>query len=269
MLTLNQCAPPAKAPRGQSDSSHYYGHTAERGWHPLYTPEKNYSLREARKAQAEGLVAVPSVTTYLGELRKQQVETWKMEQVARACYRNVPKMDEAEECFVDRTVGLAMGASKPAADLGTRIHAAIELAVAGKDYDADMDRYVQPVLVERAKYGLESVAQEKCVGSLQHGYAGKVDDICTNLTISDYKSRGKPEAYPTDWCQIAAYGYAEWGNDFFLNGAGIVFPIATKGDAKVCPEMRLGKDLVQALEAFIGLTGTWRYFHRFDPRVAA
>lgn len=270
-MILNMTAPPAKAEKAQ-DSSHWYSHTAERGWYALHTPEKNFTLREARKLAVEGGVAVPSVTAYLSEIDKKPVMDWKMEQVAKACYRQwqdyvdmgstIPSIEE----WTDRAIDTASRASHPARDLGSRIHAAIELAVAGKDYDAAMDVYVQPVLAERAKWGLVSVAQEKCVGSLEYGYAGRADDFADGMIASDVKSRGQAKAYDTDWLQLASYSYAEWGNDFFTKGAAIVFPVSTKGLIECKSEMRPGKDLVQAFEAFIHMTGCWRYFHRFDPR---
>lgn len=266
MTILNEQSPAAKS-AGKSDSSHWYGYSDTLGWHPLYTPDKNFTLREARKLQAAGMVAVPSVTTYIGELRKRQVEIWQQEQVAGVCYDFVPHTrtlprDEWIELALDR----ASNASGPAQKLGSQIHAAIELAVGGKDYDAAMDIYVQPVLRERENWGLISIAQEKCVGHLKLGYGGKVDDICEGMIIVDYKSRGKVEAYPTDWCQIAAYGYAEFGEAFFDNGSGLAFPISTKEPGIVKPVMKTGAELRQAFEAFLGLTGTWRYFHNYDPR---
>lgn len=267
---LNQSAPALKAPRGSSDSSHWYGHDSSRGFYPLYSPDKSYTMREARKDKQAGIAVVPSVTTVISEVKKKQVDDWKMEQVAKAAWRlHKQFLFTDESLFIDQVLGEADRASHPARDLGTAIHAAIELAVAGKDYDAAMDVYVQPVLQERANYGLVSIAQEKCVGSLEYGYAGKVDDICEGLIISDYKSRGEAKDYPSDWAQIAAYGHAEFGDDFFRNGAGIVFPIGTKTPGVVKPVMKTGAALRPAFEAFLGLTASWRFFHSFDPRVVA
>lgn len=258
-------APPAKAEKA-GDSTHWYGHTAERGWYPLYTPEKNFTLREARKVVADGGVAVPSVTAYLSEIGKKPVTDWKMEQVAKACWCMPHSQYTDEEAWIDTAIHRANKASHPARDLGTAIHAAVELAIAGNDYDAAMDVYVQPVMAERAKWGIKSVAQEKCVGSLTGGYAGRVDDIAEGMIISDIKSRGEPKVYPTDWLQIAAYGFAEFGNDFFIKGAGIVFPLSTKRPGECAPEMKLGKDMVGDFEGFMGLVAYWRTSHRFDPR---
>lgn len=270
-MILNQNAPAAKAEKA-GDSSHWYGHTPEAGWHPLYTPDKNFTLRQARVVQAEGGIAVPSVTTYLSDIDKKPVIDWKMEQVAKACrhmaLQSLPEVIDrySEQEWCEMAIGTASRASHPARDLGTAIHAAIELAVAGKDYDAAMDVYVQPVLAERAKWSLVSIAQEKCVGNAEMGYAGKVDDLCEGMIVSDYKSRGKANAYPTDWVQAAAYGYAEWGNSFFLSGAAIIFPIGTKEPGLVKSVMKPGKELLQAFDAFCGLMQSWRYFHKYDPR---
>ena len=55
MPVLNQQDAPLAASKGTSDSSHWYSFT-DGQWLPLYTPEKNYTLREARKDQAAGKV---------------------------------------------------------------------------------------------------------------------------------------------------------------------------------------------------------------------
>ncbi len=268
MITLNQQAPAAPAPKGVSDSSHWYAHNDVAGWYPLYGPDKPYGMREARKDQAAGLTVVPSVTTYIGEVKKKQVDDWMQKQVAKAAFNSIEKCFCSEDVFVDHVIDTASRASHPARDLGTKIHAAIELAVAGEYYAAAMDVYVQAVLKERENYGLVSLAQEKCVGNLEYGYAGKVDDICEGLIISDYKSRGEAKDYPTDWVQAAAYGHAEWGNKFFENGAAIIFPISTKVPGVVKPVMKTGKALLPAFEAFIGLTSVYRYMHAYEPRSA-
>ena len=78
MTVLNQQDAPIAASKGTSDSSHWYSFT-DGQWLPLYTPEKNYTLREARKDQAAGKVVVPSVTTIFKVLNKPQLTNWLME----------------------------------------------------------------------------------------------------------------------------------------------------------------------------------------------
>jgi hypothetical protein len=263
-MILNQSAPPLKAEK-VSDSSHWYGWTQNAGWHALYTPTKNYTLREARIAVAGGGVAVPSTTTYLGVLEKAPVIDYKLKAVANACW-DLKNGSLTRDEWVDAAVNRGKTASHPARDLGSNIHGAIETSVAGRDYDATYDQYVTPVMEQRSKWGLVSIAQEECVGSLEYGYGGKADDLCEGCIVVDYKSRKNAVSYKTDWAQIASYGYAKWGNDFFTKGAGIVFPISTGQPGLVSPEMKPGKDLVRYFDGFLGLTAWWRTDNKFDPR---
>jgi len=272
MITLNQDAPAAK-PAGRSDSSHFYGWNEKAGWYPLYTPEKNYTLREARKDQAAGVVAVPSVTTYFKCLNKQQLLDWKMEQVANACYDDQEARSWERDEYVQAMVARADNASRPAADLGTAIHAAIELAIADKDYEAGMDQYVQPVMKARAELGIKSLGVETCCGSLGLGYGGKCDEYAEGFTIVDLKSRkSKPAkqpkvaSYSTDRLQTASYGYALFGNDFFTKGRGIILGISTTVPGLVTAHEFTGAELADAFDAFIGLTKVWRFENSFDPR---
>jgi len=266
---------PVAAPDKSADfvGSHYYGHEPGRGWFPLYEPGKNFTLREARKVQKEGRVVVPSVTTYFKVLHKQMLVDWLIGQHLDVALRTpVAQFNNTEE-WKDHVCNVASNSSRGAADLGTNIHAAIEAAVGGQDYAADMEAYVAPVLAKRAELGLSSVAQERPVGSLKYGYGGKVDDICTGLTIVDYKSRksrkAKVASYSTDKIQLAAYGFAEHSNEFFKSGRGVIFGISTTEPGVITVHEFSGPELVPAFEAFLGLMQVWRFENNFDPRVKA
>ena len=273
MSTLFTEAPALKADKSADFvGSHYYSYEPAKGWFPLYEPGKNFTLREARKVHKEGKVVVPSVTTYFKVLHKQNLVDWLIGQHLDVALRTpVAQFNNTEE-WKDHVCNVASNSSKGAADLGTKIHANIEAAVGGKDYDADMAQYVEPVLAKRAELGLQSVAQEKSVGSLKYGYGGKVDDLCTGLTVVDYKSRkgrkGKVASYSTDELQGAAYGFCEYGNEFFRNGKFYVFGISTTEPGVITVHEFAGKDLVPAFEAFLGLMQVWRFENNFDPRIA-
>lgn len=277
MTTLNQNAPAATAPKsGDFKGGHYYGIDNYGDWFPLYEPEKNFTLREARKIVDGGGVAVPSVTTYFNVLNKPQLNDWAQENAANAMFDFLCDHDASEDQrsdYVEWAISKASEASRPAADLGTRIHKAIELCLADKDYDAELAPYVNNVLIERSRLGIANSVQEEIVGSLKYGYAGRADDLSDGMTALDYKSRkskGKKVAsYETDPVQIAAYGFAKWGNDFFKRGRGIVLAISTTAPGLVTPHEWTGPELVPAFEAFLALTAVWRFMNNFDPRGTA
>lgn len=288
MSTLTK-APAATASMASQhrDDGHWYQQipdgTSPTGstWHPLYSPTKNYTLREARKDREAGRVVVPSVTTVFKCLHKRQLVDYLMGQVAMACYRagrepGVPRtLIQPEAQYVEEMVNIANGASRGAMDLGTRIHGALELAVAtGGGYDATLDSYVTATLAEREKLGVKKIAIEVACGSAKYGYGGKCDESAEGMTILDYKSRKsnknktpKVASYSTDEMQVAAYGYAIHGNAFFKGGRGIILGISTTHPGLVTPHVFTGPELVPAFEAFLGLLQVWRYENTFDPRI--
>ena len=277
MHQLNEQAPAAKAVR-DSDSSHWYEWLPQdRKWLALHHHDSGYDLRDAKRDARAGRIILPSVTSYFKMLHKQQLLDWKVEQALLAAADNpfnsdVRFADETLDEWVDRIASKASGASRGAADLGTRIHKAIENAAIDLEYDADMDCYVQPVMAKRAELKLKSIGAEETVGSLEHGYAGTCDDRCEGMIIVDYKSRKttpnkKAMTYETDAMQTAAYGVAEWGPAFFVQGGGAwVFVISTTEKGRVEPVHFTGDELREAFAGFVGLMALWRYVKNFDPR---
>lgn len=262
-------APAAKA--AKTDSSHWYSNVDGR-WSALYTPEKNYTLREARKDKETGKVVVPSVTTVMKVLHKQNLVDYLMVQTAKAAMETEMTSELNGSEWIDVVVSKANSASKGAMDLGTRIHRAMEQVAANEEYDAELDVYVKPVVEARGELGVVTSGIEQCCGSVKYGYAGKCDEHAEGLTILDYKSRKstgktpKVGAYSTDKMQLAAYGFAIFGNPFFASGRGIIMGISTSQPGVVTPHVFTGEELKQAFEAFISLCAVWRFENKFDPR---
>jgi hypothetical protein len=261
-------APAATAPK--TDSSHWYSQEGGQ-WHPLYTPEKNYTLREARKDKEAGHTVVPSVTTVMKVLHKQNLVDYLMVQTAKAALETPVTSTDAE--WIDLVVSKANNASKGAMDLGTRIHRAMEQVAGGLEYEADINVYVKPVLEARDDLDVVTTGVEECCGSTKYGYAGKCDEHAMGMTILDYKSRKstgktpKVGAYSTDKMQLAAYGFAIFGNPFFATGRGIIMGISTSQPGVVTPHVFTGEELKPAFSAFIALCDVWRFENKFDPRV--
>jgi hypothetical protein len=274
MTTIMQDAPAAKAEKAQ-ESSHWYEHT-NGGWSPLYTPEKSFTLREARKAQKEGRKVVPSVTTYFRVLHKQNLVDWKVENAVKLAYeKSCTAIKFGRDEWVDGIISEASHSSRGAMNLGTDIHTAIEQAIAGQDYNADMRVYVEPAIACRKTEGLVSLSVEECVGSLADGYAGRCDEFFQGMIVGDNKSRKttpkkKVATYDTEALQLAAYGFAKWGLDFFSHPeqerGGVIFVISTSEPGRVEPVWFTRKELGEAFYGFGHLTGVWRYMNSFDPR---
>jgi hypothetical protein len=278
--TLNMEAPAIKAAAGSSDSSHWY-QNINGVWSPLYTPEKGYTLREARKDKDAGKVVASSVTTIFKVLAKPQLVKWQMEQVGLAAWNlmhtcPVPADSQDNQYlrdeWVDSVVSTANNASKGAMDLGSRIHQAIEDCIAGRDYDADLKLYVSAVMAKRAELGVRWSEVEQCVGSTKYGYAGRCDDYSVETkTVRDYKSRKskgkKVPSYETDFLQIAAYGFAIFGNEFFKAGSGEVWGISTTEPGVLTVTTKTGPEMVDDFACFLSLCNVWRHMNNFDARV--
>jgi len=271
-MTTLLSAPPAKAAPSNSEGGHWY-ECKGIDWTPLYKDGGTFTLREARALKEAGDVVCPSVTTIFKGLHKPQLQRWLMEQTAKAC-RNVDlALPEAD--YVETALSIANNGSKGAMNLGTDIHKAIELALENESWNVELDPYVRPVL-QYIEVNQLAGQSELCCGSKKYGYAGRCD-FSGNLTVADFKSRkggrptkaapGRVAVYSTDKMQLAAYGFALYGNDYFTKGTGIVFGISTSEPGAMTPHVFTGAELVQAFEAFLALCTVWRYENNLDPRV--
>lgn len=272
---LNMEAPAIKAEKANHGDGHFYGFTKERGWFPLYQDGGTFGMKEARKLHEAGEIAMPSATGYIKCLNKPHLVNWQMEEVAKACY-DIGLGLTVEE-YTERAIETANNVSKPSMDLGTAVHAAVENAINGADYDAQYQIYVEAVMKEIAAVGMTGCKAEECTGSLKYGIGGKIDmSHDASLTIGDLKTRGshrinktKPSKVPyyeSDLMQTACYGYCRYGNAFFISGRAVIFGASTLIPGLVTPHVFQGKDLVPAFEAFLALTTVWRFTHNCDPR---
>jgi hypothetical protein len=282
MSVLNQTDAPIPAvPKAESGDGHFYGYTKERGWFPLYKDGGTFGMREARKLHEAGQIAMPSATGYIKCLNKPHLTDWMMEEVAKACYAqmNSTPANEVwpESDFVEAALETARNVSKPSMDLGTAVHAQVERAIKGEDYDAKYQVYVDAVMKELDAAGMSGCQAELCTGSLKYGIGGKIDmSHDASMSIGDLKTRGshrvnkvKPSKVPyyeSDLMQTACYGYCRYGNAFFISGRAVIFGASTLIPGLVTPHVFTGKELVPAFEAFLALTAVWRYTHSCDPR---
>jgi hypothetical protein len=99
-----------------------------------------------------------------------------------------------------------------AADLGTRIHAAIDAYIAGNvpELDAETTPGFQNFLTWLKGAGLDIVMGDTAVVSEQHGYGGRLDSVAVDrdgkYVLLDWKTSNKlREEYPL---QVAAYAQA-------------------------------------------------------------
>jgi hypothetical protein len=182
--------------------------------------KRNTTLRDARK-----LNLLPSVTNIIGILDKPQLTKWKMREVAKAAIAIPgPQGEEPVERFADRAIEAAMSQVSDAADLGTKIHDAIENLMRGsaEQPSEEMRPYVKPVLDWMRQVGVKVTHSEIVLVNAVHGFAGRVDALFTwgdgmgKMGILDFKTKKtkegeKVEAYDEHVLQLAAYAATHYG----------------------------------------------------------
>ena len=278
MTTLNMTDAPISAAKPDHGDGHFYGYTKDRGWFPLYSEGGTFGMREARKLHEAGEIAMPSATGYIKCLNKPHLTDWMMEEVAKACWDlDASSAYSTKEEYIEKVLETARNVSKPSMDLGTAVHAQVERAIKGEEYDAKYQIYVDAVMKELEAAGMTGCQAELCTGSLKYGIGGKIDmSHDASRTVGDLKTRGshrinktKPSKVPyyeSDLMQTACYGYCRYGNAFFTSGRAVIFGASTLIPGLVTPHVFTGKELVPAFEAFLALAAVWRYTHNCDPR---
>jgi hypothetical protein len=261
------------------DSSHWYSLDGK----PQHTVankdgdgQRATTLRDARK-----LSLLPSVTSIIGILDKPQLTRWKMREVAKAALTVPPPQgDEPLERFADRAIDAAMNQVSDAADLGSKIHGAIESLMRGsaEECSEELLPYVKPVLDWMRQVGVKVTHSEIVLVNAVHGYAGRVDALFTwgkpdapNMGILDFKTKKtKPEdkaaAYDEHILQLAAYAATHYGAEYLGNVVAANLFISSTEPGRLDVVKHDKAKLVEAYECFKQMCAVWRFRKGYDPR---
>lgn len=249
--------------------SHWYS----RDGVPAYTMlkkdggERSTTLRDARK---HGLL--PSVTTIFAIMAKPGLDKWKLSKAVEAAMLVDRDQGEPQDRYIDRVIERSREEVTQAANLGTRIHDAIDAAFDGVEPEQELKPYVEPTMAYLSALGLSDIQREDVVVNAAHGYAGRVDLLArfgnSNIVI-DFKTRKTTEGqkvtpYEFQAMQIAAYGMAAFGSLEFTHGANVYISTTEPGRIETSaykPEM-----LQSEYEAFKSMCAIWRYLKNYDPR---
>ena len=266
------------------------GHWYTADGQPAYEVSKadGTGLRPTTLRDAKKLGLLPSVTTILGILDKPQLTLWKIKTAVRVSAAVARTDGEDEDAWVERVLAKAGEPVAEAADLGSRIHDAIEMVCRGETWDsATLGAYVAPVigwLVGKLGKGGRIVAQESIIVNAAYGFAGRVDCVIDmpdgTIWVVDWKSRKTRASetnerafapYDTHRLQLAAYA-AEWALNQGPGKPG-------RGWAKVhCANVMTSStepgrfavaehaDPESAWEAFKATLALWRWIKGYDPR---
>ncbi len=231
------------------------------------------TLRDARR-----LKLFPSVTSILGIFSKPQLDKWKMKQVALASMRIDRTEGESDDYLADRIIEEAFAQVEQAADLGSRIHDALEKHFEGTEVPEDLQIYTEPVLEWQVSKSLQFVERETCLVNQEHGFAGTMDVACrygsNGIGVIDFKTRKtKPNVKVTPYdgqaMQIAAYGATYWGEESLsrMFGANVYISRTEPGRMEVCSYTP--QQLMAEWEVFKMACAIWRHSKNYDPRKVA
>ena len=133
-LTITQKEPStAKLVPTESGGGHWYTQSGQSA-HVIIGAngkERNTTVSDARK-----LGLLPSVSGIIGIKSKPELETWKAEQIIRACIK-FPKLDESDEEYARRIMQEAKKITTEAATHGSLMHEQMEHILLGREHSKD------------------------------------------------------------------------------------------------------------------------------------
>jgi len=234
---------------------------------------KGGGMRSTTIADARKLNLYPSVTTVLSVLAKPSLDDWKLQQVAERAYSNPPQDNEEPSSYSRRIIDGAFEQVSDAADLGTRIHAAIEAHFKGEPVEDEMQVYVRPVVGALERTGIKLLQHELRLVNTVDGYAGTTDAVMVlngKQGILDFKSRKtKPghlcEPWETEPMQIAAYCMAKFSMiQYGCCGANVYISTTEPGRVEIVSydDITLNK----AWGAFKSALYLWQYLKKYRPQ---
>ena len=256
--------------------SHWYSLTGD----PVHEVKAaKGGMRATTIADARKMHLLPSVTNILGVIAKPQLETWKLNNVAMAALRTTKTAEESDEYWCKRVVEASKEQVVEAADLGSRIHEALELATAGEPYADELRAFVEPVLKWKDAEGIEITDREVVLVNGSEGYAGRCDAVFLKdypadgervAGVLDFKTRktepGKKVApYDGQGAQLAAYAWARFPHCWPLVECVNVY-ISTTEPGRI--EIHRHEDPNAELDYFRHCAAIWRHLKGYDPRAA-
>lgn len=235
--------------------------------------ERSTTLRDARKHNL-----LPSVTTIFNIMSKPGLDSWKLNKAIEAALSTQRDDGEPDDHYYKRIIERSRSEVSEAADLGTRIHDAIEASfpVYVKQIPEDLEQYVNPTMDLLHDLSIENPILEKVVVNHKEGYAGRAD-LMGKVTgsnkswnvVVDFKTRKtkkgvKITPYDFQPMQLAAYAMAAFGT--LDNCLASNLYISTTEPGRVENVAYSEKKLKEEYDAFLHMNAMWRYLKKYDPR---
>lgn len=253
-------------------SGHFYDADTGESRHTIIGANGNSRTTTLRDAKKHGWL--PSVTTILQRtLSKPELDLWKQRQVLMASLTLPRKEGESDETFCTRVMEDAFEQVGAAADLGTRIHAAIEEHVQGREYDADLEPYVQAVDKWITENKVKFHAQERRVVCREDGWAGTTDGIISmesreGYGVIDFKSRKSKPDFPmkpwaTEPIQIACYARGLRPNWTCTYGCNVF--VSTTEPGRIEDSWYEAVQMADDYACFKHINAVFQYMNKYTP----
>jgi len=258
-------------------ASHWYGADG-RPCHNM--PRKSGDGERATTIRdAKSLGLFPSVTNILGIFAKPGLDNWKLEQVALASMRLSRTEGESDEYLCKRIIEDAFQQVEDAANLGSRIHDALDKYFEGEPIAEEIYPYVKPFIEWKQEHQLRFDEREIVVVNHEHGFAGRADIFFSwqaksgkrGIGILDIKSRKtKPgeavRAYDEHVFQLAAYAATHYGEALLPQVLAANAVISTTEVGRMEIIKHDPQRLAGAFRAFCSACDVWRFVKGYDPR---
>ena len=256
-------------------------------------PGKTVAERDTTIADARIMGLLPSVSGITKMWANPGLDRWKQDITIESALKFAiqsayGEMDEDKLYAEIRAESNKVAGA--AADLGVKIHAAIESALRFEQWEnqsveladgklVELKELVGPALDKLEELGIKIVETEKVVTSLSHGYAGQMDVSYVNGDVAgvlDFKStKTKPtkkiDVRQGQSMQIAAYHHACWSSKdkphFQPNHQGINLYISTTEIGRIDVVKYDAAELAKQWEGFLACLTLWRLQNNYDPRI--
>jgi hypothetical protein len=248
------------------EASHYYLQDGTPFYEVDYADPRK-GKRKTTLSDARKVNALPSVTTILSCLNRPALTSWLIEQSVLAVLTAPRNEGEELDAFIQRVLHSEKqqdSESQKARDLGTDVHAQIELAITGQVWDRAFKDYVEPAIKACEQFGVCDASEFVVVGQ---GYAGKVDAKFANgdITIVDFKTTKTlpKKSYTEHRLQLAAYAKAlgNTGNTY-VRTANIYISTKEPGKIATCISDECASDFERGFKPLIDY---WQYANDYKP----
>jgi hypothetical protein len=269
--------------------SHWY---TKNGQAMHRVPGKTVAERDTTVADARIMGLLPSVSGITKMMANPGLDRWKQDITIESALKYAIQSaygDMDEDKLYAEIRAESNKVAGAAADLGVKIHAAIESALGCQQWEnetveladgnkVELKELVDPALAKLEELGINIVETEKVVTCSAHGYAGQMDvsyvkgDVAGVLDFKSTKTKPtkKIEVRQGQSMQIAAYHYACWGSKdkphFQPNHQGINLYISTTEIGRVDVVKYDADELAKQWDGFLACLTLWRLQNNYDPR---